>query len=420
MGGKTGFARAKPHFATMTLGVGKIYRINFIEHDDESHENAGKVPLLTRRQLKTPNFFDSLLDNIEQGTSGRFIIPADVAEEMVQQQTPESLEEEMAEVRQMAAGYGGKESDDLAPTVNRGGAVNTALVESLKIHSVPLDDVLNSTAGSDAALVSANENVPDHIINAAGLGTEAGMQFVNKTRGDNPAPLDKSAGVSTKVEAAHPFLNAARSHDIESLVRMVARENIDINMRERKNGGTALHYIALTPAQSANSESTGFKEMDTAVVLSLGTEDLQGNDSAQLCIDAVIELNADVNARATNGSTPLHWAAGAGNASAVERLLDHGADPTVRTYTWGSQVFGRGSGQTAAHWASESGNTDALNIILDAHPHSILFQDEREKVRVDLATVELQADAIVAIEKRKQESYVCVQITLESRGGMML
>ena len=64
-------------------------------------------------------------------------------------------------------------------------------------------------------------------------------------------------------------------------------------------------------------------------------------------------------------------------------------------------------------------NMNLLNIILDDHPHSILFQDEREKCPIDLATAELKADTIVAIEKRKQESYVCMQVTLESRGGII-
>jgi ankyrin repeat protein len=41
-----------------------------------------------------------------------------------------------------------------------------------------------------------------------------------------------------------------------------------------------------------------------------------------------------VNAPAGNGSTPLHWAAGSGNLAAVRALLDVGADPLARSYTW--------------------------------------------------------------------------------------
>lgn len=49
---------------------------------------------------------------------------------------------------------------------------------------------------------------------------------------------------------------------------------------------------------------------------------------------------ADIDARAGNGSTPLHWAAGIGAYPAVEALLELGADATIVSYTW-RYVFGR-------------------------------------------------------------------------------
>jgi len=47
-----------------------------------------------------------------------------------------------------------------------------------------------------------------------------------------------------------------------------------------------------------------------------------------------VAAGADVNARAGNGSTPLHWAAGCGAAAAVAALLAAGADATIASYTW--------------------------------------------------------------------------------------
>lgn len=41
-----------------------------------------------------------------------------------------------------------------------------------------------------------------------------------------------------------------------------------------------------------------------------------------------------MNSRAANGSTPLHWAAQAGDPEVVQTLLDFGADPGARTCTW--------------------------------------------------------------------------------------
>ena len=138
------------------------------------------------------------------------------------------------------------------------------------------------------------------------------------------------------------------------------------------------------------------------------------------CITFLVESGADVNARASNGSSPLHWAAGSGNALCVETLLELGADPTIRTYTWGRQVFGKGSGQTAAHWAGESGHAEAVDAIVDEHPESLLFTDERENSPADLARLELRASTMSAIDKRLQEDFVCMRVTFDSGGTFVL
>jgi ankyrin repeat protein len=117
-------------------------------------------------------------------------------------------------------------------------------------------------------------------------------------------------------------------------------------------------------------------------------------EDAQVQLDvmqALVDAGAEVDARADNQSTPLHWyvdgpcllahlprattsnvclswasrrAAGAGNTAAVSLLLALGADPFVQSCTWGSNVFGKSSGQTPGHWASESGEVEALRLLL--------------------------------------------------------
>ena len=62
------------------------------------------------------------------------------------------------------------------------------------------------------------------------------------------------------------------------------------------------------------------------------------NDKMASLLTALIDLGADVNARADNGATPLHWAAGSGSATAITILLERGANPYLQTYTWSKQV----------------------------------------------------------------------------------
>ena len=109
-----------------------------------------------------------------------------------------------------------------------------------------------------------------------------------------------------------------------------------------------------------------------------------------------------------NGSTPLHWAAE--NIDAVKELLNHGIDPTIKSYTWGRQVFGKGSGQLASHWACESGHTDIVALLMDMSPETILSIDERNQ-RPD-AESELNDATVSMIEGRLEEKYVRLTVTL--------
>ena len=81
------------------------------------------------------------------------------------------------------------------------------------------------------------------------------------------------------------------------------------------------------------------------------------------CLDFLLSsASVDVNARSSNGSTALHWAAGSGNIDTVRALLRHSADTRIPSYTWGRQVFGKSSGQLPLHWASESGESEIVEV----------------------------------------------------------
>jgi uncharacterized protein len=72
--------------------------------------------------------------------------------------------------------------------------------------------------------------------------------------------------------------------------------------------------------------------------------------------DALLDLGAPVNARATNAAknTPLHAAAAGGHAQVVELLLKRGADPNVT----------QEGGFVALHSAAQSGNRDIVAALL--------------------------------------------------------
>jgi ankyrin repeat protein len=57
-------------------------------------------------------------------------------------------------------------------------------------------------------------------------------------------------------------------------------------------------------------------------------------------LDELVAGGADVNARFAGGATALHAAAATGAARAVDWLLAHGADPTLREERWGATPAG--------------------------------------------------------------------------------
>lgn len=61
----------------------------------------------------------------------------------------------------------------------------------------------------------------------------------------------------------------------------------------------------------------------------------------------LIKNGANVNITATNGSTPLFWAAQRGHFEIVEELVNQGADLNITANTWlTDSLYGKSSGQT--------------------------------------------------------------------------
>jgi hypothetical protein len=397
--------------STLSFGIGKFYRIEFVVHEKNIGQSIvnsviGRPHILSRSQLQKPRFLDSLLGDMEPGESRDLFVPLSVAKDLISSQQKIDTESESGGRKTLPNTFTkpGSDGDGKSPAVHDSG-MEVIELDRLGSAKESLGSILSGNKLSFEASIT-NWDVPQHVLNGAGTGTEAGMHFMRHRC---------SASTNYCIDASHPLLDAARAHDLNSLKSIIA-SGVPVDAKEEKNGGTALHYIVSSFGNAAGNPCRKFPPR--GIVESSGLN--ESSDDGQKCITFLVESGADVNARASNGSSPLHWAAGFGNARCVKTLLELGADPTIRTYTWGRQVFGKGSGQTAAHWAGESGHAEAVDAIVDEHPESLLFTDEREKSPADLARLELKASALTTIEKRLQEDFVCMRVTFDSGGTFVM
>ena len=77
-------------------------------------------------------------------------------------------------------------------------------------------------------------------------------------------------------------------------------------------------------------------------------------------IDALLNAGADIDARDRERCTPLHWAAQNGHTNAITTLLDAGADPMAQT----------ANGLTPRAVAQKQGRTEIAAVLAAAEQHA--------------------------------------------------
>ncbi|QJT94850.1 ankyrin repeat domain-containing protein [Wolbachia endosymbiont of Diaphorina citri] len=81
-----------------------------------------------------------------------------------------------------------------------------------------------------------------------------------------------------------------------------------------------------------------------------------------------------IDAKDTEGDTPLMWAAESGRVNAAEVLLDHGASTEVKN----------NYGMTALHWAAKENESRVAKLLIDKGA-DVYAEDKDGKKPIDLA-----------------------------------
>jgi hypothetical protein len=266
---------------------------------------------------------------------------------------------------------------------------------------------------------------------------------------------------------------AAKSADYQGLVQALEKGADVVLARDPRCGATALHYVAVamhrqesdeaspnstdnSSVQNATGNATGNgaltvtrTEAASSSMVDLFKLGATADEEGCVLTELLLANGADAQASSSNGSTALHWAAGAGNLRAIRSLVrgppspsaaasasstasstlsgdDTGTNLYARSYTWGRQVFGKGSGQTPLHWAAESGQHEAIALLLSLDTGSghtgggvmagalSLAQDERGQTAQALAEKEGHTLCKEMLKAHEGEEYVCVDFTTEA------
>eukprot|EP00931_Biecheleriopsis_adriatica_P122081 TRINITY_DN9709_c0_g1_i1.p1 TRINITY_DN9709_c0_g1~~TRINITY_DN9709_c0_g1_i1.p1 ORF type:complete len:408 (-),score=77.94 TRINITY_DN9709_c0_g1_i1:121-1284(-) len=166
---------------------------------------------------------------------------------------------------------------------------------------------------------------------------------------------------SVDLDDATPLHFACRSgHVIVATILLEAKA--DFNARTKATSGAPLHAAArcgsLPIIQMLLKAGAGVNMKDKDEITPLHWATMNETCTVQ-APHALMQANAEVNARTVLGRTPLHFACRAGNGDVVELLVGAKADVHVHNTE-------PGQGNTPLHAAARSGSVKATQVLLAA------------------------------------------------------